>query len=127
MRADGVSISRCRNFSFSKFKNALAELLLYLALLELVFIVTERAGDIKEGIFVIKSLAYVFMYVYIQNALRNLITAYPRTMALRIVYHVIRLEFARALPSHLGPIIERIDEEYKRQENEHDAENNPDS
>ena len=25
MRADGVSIIRCRNFSFSKFKNALCE------------------------------------------------------------------------------------------------------
>ena len=28
MRADGVSVVRCRNFSFRKFKNALAELLL---------------------------------------------------------------------------------------------------
>ena len=29
MRADGVSIARCKNFSFSKFKNALVEILLY--------------------------------------------------------------------------------------------------
>ena len=30
MRADGVAIVRCKNFSFRKFKNALCELLLYL-------------------------------------------------------------------------------------------------
>ena len=29
MRADGVAIVRCKNFSFRKFKNALCEFLLY--------------------------------------------------------------------------------------------------
>ena len=32
MRADGVSIARCRNFSASKFKNALLEMFLYIAI-----------------------------------------------------------------------------------------------
>ena len=52
------------------------------------------------------------MYVYLQNAFRNLIVAYPKELALRIIYHVIRLEFARALPSHLQPIIERLEKEF---------------
>ncbi|WP_236707617.1 hypothetical protein [Bacteroides cellulosilyticus] len=38
MRADGVSIVRCQNFKWSKFKNALAELLLYLVIIEVVFV-----------------------------------------------------------------------------------------
>ena len=36
MRADGVAIVRCKNFSFRKFKNALCELLLYLFIVEAI-------------------------------------------------------------------------------------------
>lgn len=112
MRADGVAIVRCKNFSFRKFKNALCELLLYLFIVETIFIIMKNCGDEKASIIVVKSLTYVFMYVYLQNAFRNLIIAYPRNLALRIIYHVIRLEFTRALPSHLQPIIERLEKEF---------------
>lgn len=112
MRADGVSIVRCKNFSFRKFKNALCELILYLFIVETIFIIMKNCGDDQAAIAVIKSLTYVFMYVYLQNAFRNLIIAYPRELALRIIYHVIRLEFTRALPSHLQPIIDRLEKEF---------------
>ena len=112
MRADGVSIVRCKNFSFRKFKNALCELLLYLFIVETIFIIMKNCGDDQAAIVVVKSLTYVFMYVYLQNAFRNLIIAYHRNLALRIIYHVIRLEFTRALPSHLQPIIERLEKEF---------------
>lgn len=112
MRADGVAIVRCKNFSFKKFKNALFELLLYLFIVESIFVIMKNCGDYKAAIVVVKSLTYVFMYVYLQNAFRNLIIAYPRNLALRIIYHVVRLEFTRALPSHLQPIIERLEKEF---------------
>ena len=112
MRADGVSIVRCKNFSFRKFKNALCELLLYLFIVETIFIIMKNCGDYQAAIVVVKSLTYVFMYVYLQNAFRNLIIAYPRNLALHIIYHVIRLEFTRALPSHLQPIIDRLEKEF---------------
>ena len=112
MRADGVAIVRCKNFSFRKFKNALCELLLYLFIVEAIFIIMKNCGDDQAAIVVVKSLTYVFMYVYLQNAFRNLIIAYPRNLALRIIYHVIRLEFTRALPSHLQPIIDRLEKEF---------------
>ena len=112
MRADGVAIVRCKNFSFRKFKNALCELLLYLFIVEAIFFIMKNCGDDQAAIVVVKSLIYVFMYVYLQNAFRNLIVAYPRNLALRIIYHVIRLEFTRALPSHLQPIIERMEKEF---------------
>lgn len=112
MRADGVVIVRCKNFSFRKFKNALCELLLYLFIVEMIFIIMKNCGDEKASIIVVKSLTYVFMYVYLQNAFRNLIKAYPTKIALRIIYHVIRLEFTRALPSHLQPIIDRLEKEF---------------
>lgn len=72
----------------------------------------KNCGDDKAAIIAIKSLTYVFMYVYLQNAFRNLIIAYPRELALRIIYHVIRLEFTRVLPSHLQPIIDRLEKEF---------------
>lgn len=112
MRADGVAIVRCKNFSFRKFKNALCELLLYLFIVEAIFFIMKNCGDDQAAIVVVKSLSYVFMYVYLQNAFRNLIIAYPRNLALRIIYHVIRLEFTRALPSHLQPIIDRLEKEF---------------
>lgn len=112
MRADGVSIVRCKNFSFRKFKNALCELLLYLFIVEAIFVIMKNCGNENVAVIVVKSLTYVFMYVYLQNAFRNLIIAYPRNLALRIIYHVIRLEFTRALPSHLQPIIDRLEKEF---------------
>ena len=112
MRADGVAIVRCKNFSFRKFKNALCELLLYLFIVETIFIIMKNCGDDQAAIVVVKSLTYVFMYVYLQNAFRNLIVAYPRNLALRIIYHVIRLEFTRVLPGYWQPIIRKYQQEY---------------
>lgn len=112
MRADGVSIRHCKNFRFSKFKNALAELLLYVTIIHVIYSVMLQCGDNEAAKVVIKSLTYVFMYVYLQNAFRNIIKAYPTKIALRIIYHVIRLEFTRALPSHLKPIIDRLENEF---------------
>lgn len=112
MRADGVAIRNCKRFSFHKFKNALAELLLYVVIIHVIYSVMLQCGDDRAAMIVIKSLTYVFMYVYLQNAFRNLIKAYPTKVALRIIYHVIRLEFTMALPSHLQPIIDRLEKEF---------------
>ena len=111
MRADGVAIKNCKRFSFRKFKNALAELLLYVTIIHVIYSVMLQCGDNEAAMIVIKSLTYVFMYVYLQNAFRNLIVAYPKKIALRIIYHVIRLEFTQALPSYWQPIIERFQAE----------------
>lgn len=112
MRADGVSVKHCKNFRFSKFKNALAELLLYVTIIYVIYSVMLQCGDDGAAMIVIKSLTYVFMYVYLQNAFRNLIKAYPKKIALRIIYHVIRLEFIRTLPSYWQPIIDRLENEF---------------
>lgn len=112
MRADGISVTRCKNFSFRKFKNAVLELLIYLLIIEVIYGIMSALGDQKAAMVVIKSLSYIFIYIYLQNSFKNLINAYPRKMALRMIYHVIRLEFTRALPSHLQPIIERVEREH---------------
>ena len=116
MRADGVSIARCKNFSFGKFKNALVEILLYLIIIEMVFTIMASCGDARAALLAAKSITYVFIYVYAQNSFKNLIKAYPKKMALRIIYHVLRFEFTRALPSYLKPIIERVEGEIEKAE-----------
>ena len=116
MRADGVSIVRCKNFSWGKFKNALAELLLYLVIIEVVFIFMNSIGDGDSSLIVIKTITYVFSYVYLQNAFKNLIMAYPKNKAFRIIYHLIRFEFKRAMPSHVQGVIERIENEIDKEE-----------
>lgn len=113
MRADGVSIKRCVNFKFSKFRKALVELILYLVIIELIHGIIVSCGDYSAALVVVKSLTYVFLYVYIQNAFKNLIIAYPKNIALRIIYHCVRLEFTRMLPSYWKPIIERFENEIK--------------
>lgn len=116
MRADGVSIARCKNFSFSKFKNALVEILLYLVIIEMLFTIMSSCGDSKAALVTAKSMTYVFIYVYLQNSFKNLVKAYPREMALRVIYHLLRFEFTRALPSYLKPIIERVEGEIEKAE-----------
>ena len=98
MRADGVSVVRCRNFSFKKFKNALAELLLYLIISETIYSIMLNC--------------------------RNLIHAYPANKALRIIYHVIRFEFKRALPENVQKIVERVEREHGDTLNEEFTNNN---
>ena len=63
MRADGVSVRHCKNFRFSKFKNALAELLLYVTIIHVIYSVMLQCGDNEAAKVVIKSITYVFMYV----------------------------------------------------------------
>ena len=63
MRADGVSVKHCKNFRFSKFKNALAELLLYVTIIHVIYSVMLQCGDNEAAKIVIKSLTYVFMYI----------------------------------------------------------------
>lgn len=109
MRADGVSIIKCSNFSCSKFKNAIIELLVYLLIILVVFSGMKFAGDTNQALFVSKTISYVFMYVYFMNGIKNLIKAYPDKIALRIIYHVIRLEFKRASPEYLQEIIDRVE------------------
>lgn len=115
MRADGISIVNCRRFKFSKFRASLLELFLYLIIMESVYTVMVACGDKPAAIVAIKSLTYVFLYVYLQNSFRNLVVAYPNKMALRMIYHIIRLEFTRALPSYLQEIIKRVEIEKEKE------------
>lgn len=113
MRADGVSIVHCSRFSFGKFKNALAELLLYILINMTIFSVMAMTGDKPQALVVVKSLTYVFMYVYLQNSFKNLTLVYPSNKACRIVYHIIRLEFKEALPSRVQEAIKEAEKEEK--------------
>lgn len=115
MRADGISVTRCRNFSFRKFKNAVFELAMYLLIIQFVYAIMTALGDQKAALVAIKSLSYIFVYIYLQNSFKNLVKVYPKRMALRIIYHVIRLEFTRALPSHIQPIIDRVEREHGKE------------
>lgn len=116
MRADGVTIIGCKNFSIKKFSQALWELMLYLIIVVLIYSVMGLCGDRNAAIIAVKSLTYVFMYVYVVNSFKNLIIAYPRKTALRVIYHVIRFEFKRAAPSHIKGIVERLENEFEKVE-----------
>lgn len=118
MRADGVVIHTCKNFNKKKFRGALWELLLYVAIILLIRSVMWLCGDGSESMYAVKTLVYIFMYVYIQHAFRNLTIAYPHNMALWMIYLFIRLEFVKMLPSNLKPILEQYDKHVKAQENE---------
>lgn len=118
MRADGVSIKAWRNFSMSKFKNAMAELLIYILLLTVIFTSMERMEDNDEAIVVVKIITYVCMYVYAQNSLKNLIIAYPKNKTYRILYHLLRLEFKKAMPGNVATAIDSAEKEMEENDNE---------
>ena len=116
MRADGVVIRTCKNFDKKKFRGALLELLLYVAIILLIRSVMWLCGDGSESMYAVKTLAYIFMYVYLQHSFRNLTIAYPHNMAIWFIYLFIRLEFAKMFPSYLRPLLEQYDKHVKEQE-----------
>lgn len=118
MRADGVSIVRCKNFSASKFKDALLEMLLYIVIVYVMYGIMASCNDNTEALFVIKMLTYIFCYVYICNSFKNLIKAYPKNVAFRVIYYILRFEFTKALPSYWKPILERLNQEFDKKEEE---------
>ena len=75
-------------------------------------------GDSAIALYAVKSITYVFAYVYLQHSFRNLTIAYPNNIAIWIIYLVIRLEFKRAMPSHIKPIIEQYEQKKTEQKEE---------
>ena len=121
MRADGVSITRCRNFSFPKLKDSLSILALYLVISLLIYTIMVKCGDDSAALLTVKSLTYIYIYVYFQNAFKNLMVAYPKNRVIWLIYHFLRLEFKKMLPSYIQPLIERFEareKELKEKENE---------
>ena len=116
MRADGVVIRTCKNFDKKKFRGALWELLLYLAIILILRSVMWLCGDGSESMYAVKTLAYIFMYVYLQHSFRNLTIAYPKNMAIWMIYLAIRLEFVKMMPSYLRPLLDQYDRHVKQRE-----------
>jgi len=112
-RVDGVSIKRCKNFSFSKFKNALFEMFLFISIIYIISLMMFSMGDREESLIITKSITYIFIYAYTMNSFKNLVKAYPKNKAIRIIYHLVRLEFMRALPSRVQAVIDRVEKEIK--------------
>ena len=110
-KVDGVSIKRCKNFSFSKFKNALLEMFLFVSIIYVISLMMFNMGDIKESLIVTKTITYIFIYAYTSNSFKNLVKAYPKNKAIRIIYHLVRLEFMRAIPSRVQEVIDRVENE----------------
>lgn len=117
MRADGVSINRCKNFSWKKAREAMLELLLYFTIVYVIYSIVYACGDRPEAIYAAKILTYIFDYAYICNGFRNLIIAYPKNVIFRVIYSLIRFELTKALPGYWKPIIDRLNSEFDKQNN----------
>jgi len=120
-RADGVAVFACRHFSWSKFKTALWELLLFIAIIWLIHSVVWFSDDREPAGYAAKWLSYVFDYHYVSNAFKNLVKTYPKNKGLWMVYLVIRLEFHRLIPSHISEAIKQYEE---RQTSEKEKQDN---
>lgn len=115
MRADGISISRCKNFSWSEVQKAIFELALYFIIVYVIYSIVYACGDKIEAIYAAKILTYIFDYAYICNGFKNLIIAYPKNVIFRVIYSLIRFELAKALPGYWKPIIDRLNDEFDKQ------------
>lgn len=120
MRADGVSVIRCHRFSWGKFAKAMYEFVLILMVIELVRGIMFLCGDDETSIYPVKVLTYAISIYYLQNAMKNLVKAYPESKALWIVYLCIRFEWKRALP---GNVAEKIEQYKQHTENERSRKN----
>lgn len=113
MRADGVTNIRCKNFSWKKFRYALAELAIFLLVMELISLLVHLMGDASASIYMCKIIAYCISYCYIDNGLKNICKAYPTSKGLWMVYLIVHLDFKRILK--IEELINRYEEHLKLQ------------
>ncbi len=90
MRNDGISVINCRAFSMKKFGRALVEFLIYNLINVSIFTVMVHLNSVDSAIIAVKTLTYVYCYVYLQNSFRNLIRSRPKNITYRLIYHIIR-------------------------------------
>ena len=95
MRSDGVTIINCRSFSWRKFIRALAEMLMFLIIVELLALICHSMGDHNVKVYACKTIGYCIVYCYIDNGLKNLCKAYPRSRGLWLIYLVVHFDFRR--------------------------------
>ena len=95
MRSDGVTIINCRSFSWRKFIRALAEMLMFLIIVELLALICHSMGDHNVKVYACKTIGYCIVYCYIDNGLKNLCKAYPRSRGLWLIYLFVHFDFRR--------------------------------
>lgn len=110
MRADGVSVIRCKRFSWDKFLRALCEFMVTLVVLELIRGIMYLCGDDGVSLYPVKILTYAACVIYLQNALKNLVKAYPKNKILWVVYLFIRCEWRKALPANVDAMLKRYEQ-----------------
>ena len=118
MRADGVSVIRCKRFSWDKFLRALCEFMVTLVVLELIRGIMYLCGDDGVSLYPVKILTYAACVIYLQNALKNLVKAYPKNKMLWVVYLFIRCEWRKALPNNVNAMLERYEQHVANNEKE---------
>lgn len=114
MRADGVINIKCKNFSWRKFRYCLAELLMFLFVLEMISALFFFMNDKEAQFYVCKVLAYCITYFYVDNGMKNICKAYPHSRGMWYIYLFIHLDFKRVLK--IDELIEKYDEHIKAQE-----------
>lgn len=114
MRADGVSVIRCKKFSWDKFLRALYEFAVILAVIELIRGIMYLCGDDGVSLYPVKILTYAACIIYLQNALKNLVKAYPKNKMLWVVYLFIRCEWRKALPANVDAMLEQYEQHVAR-------------
>ena len=113
MRADGVVILTCKNWSNKKFMDSVRMLLLYATIIVGFSIICYYMGDQEYGQYAVKILTWVFILAYIQNSFKNLVIAYPKSEALMFIYLLIRLEWKKMTS---GQVSKKLQEFAERQE-----------
>lgn len=116
MRADGVTLISCRNFSWRKFLPAIIELLMYMCLIEIVAMLGYSMGDGTEIVYACKTMAYFIIYCYLDNGLKNLCKSHPTSKALWLIYLFVHMDFRRLIK--IDELMQRYDEHIKGQRNE---------
>lgn len=121
MRADGVSVIRCKRFSWDKFLRALCEFMVILVVIELIRGIMYLCGDDGVSLYPVKILTYTACVIYLQNAMKNLVKAYPKNKMLWVLYLFIRFEWRKALPNNVDAMLERYEQHVANNEKEKEA------
>ena len=118
MAADDVHLYKwgMLNWSKKKFKDSLAELMLISGTTWFLKGIIDMMQHSEKSIYVVQILIWLALHFYIRNGAKNLSIAYPRSLWIKTIYHLISFQFKKFFPSEVIEAVDKAENEIKEKD-----------
>ena len=86
-------IRQGKELDIKKFTRSVVEVLIYLAIVLLIFMITKEMEEYDYAKTIVKGFVMLVIYAYMVNILKNAKSLYPKSQPLAIAYEVLSIKF----------------------------------